>query len=179
MAAAVDSKSTGVKSVRVRVPFEVLIIFIYEKYMVYDIESGLPSFFVRGQKLKDICINNPNRLTLVEREEFYLNERKLMLEEYDEYLLDRLEEYLYDIGRSLYLMSYSIENIKYKFCMFLDKFRCQEEYISGFEYIIENSSSNNDRWLLTIFDNPPFQIKRALKFIIFFDGDTLKIDRME
>lgn len=147
--------------------------------MVYDIESGLPSFFVRGQKLKDIWINNPNNLTLVEREEYYLREKKLMWEEYDEYLIDRLEEYLYDIGRSLYLTPYSFDNIKYRFCAFLDKFRCQEEYISGFEYIIENLPSNNNKWLLTIFDNPPFKMKRILKFVIIYDEGTLKIDRME
>lgn len=142
--------------------------------MVYDIESGLPSFFVRGQKLKDVFINNPNKLTAAERDEYYLNEKKIMMEEYDEYLIDRLEEYLYDIGRSLYLMPYSIDNIKYKFCMFLDNFKYQEEYITNFEYIIEKLPLNNDKWLLTIFDNPPFQIKRALKFVVFFDEGTLK-----
>lgn len=146
--------------------------------MVYDIESGLPSFFVRGQKLKDVFINNPNNLTTVEKDEYYLREKKLMMEEYDEYLLDRLEEYLYDIGRALYLMPYSIDVIKYKFCMFLDKFKCQEEYITDFGYIIEKLPLNDDKWLLTIFDSPPCQIKRALKFIITYNGG-IQIDRME
>lgn len=148
--------------------------------MVYDIESGLPSFFVRGQKLKDIWINNSNNLTLVEREEYYLREKKLMWEEYDEYLFDLLKEYFYDIGQALYLRPYSIDIIKYNFCTFFDKFRCQEEYISGFEYIFENIQPYSDKWLLTIFDNPPFQTKRKIKFVVTYTPDEgIKIDKLE
>lgn len=150
-----------------------------KRNMVFDIESGLPSFFVRGQKFKDIWINNPNHLTLIERDEYYLKEKKLMMEEYDEYLFHQLAEYFYDIGQSLYLRPYSQDIIKYHFCAFLDKFRCQEEYINNFEYVFE-LTNNPNKWILTIFDNPPCQIQRKIRFnITYTEDEGIRIDRME
>lgn len=147
--------------------------------MVFDIESGLPSFFVRGRKIKNVFINNPNRLTLVEREEYYQNEKNLMMQEYDEYLFHQLKEYFYDIGQYLYLKPYSQDIIKYTFSSFLDKFRCQEEYINNFEYIFK-ITGNPNKWILIIFDNPPCQIQRQTKFSVCFDeNEGIKIDRLE